>query len=184
MSGAVPAQALSGADASTGINVDARELRNALGRFATGVCVVTTRTAAGQAAGLTVNSFSSVSLDPPLVAWCLDKRAPSLPAFTEAGHFAIHVMAADQRELAMHFARPAPGHAPDKFAALGQAVEAGLGNVPVLAHSLARFECSTASTVDCGDHFMFIGRVERYVYADHAPLLFHAGRFLEHGACA
>ncbi len=154
---------------------DARELRNAFGRFATGVCIVTTRTASGLAAGLTVNSFSSVSLDPPLVAWCLGRQAPSLQAFLQADHFAVHVMAADQQALAMHFARPAA----DKFADVAQAIEPGLGGLPVLKDPLARFECHKASVVDGGDHLMFIGRVMRYAYVDRAPLLFHAGRFLD-----
>lgn len=156
-------------------SIDPRELRNALGRFATGVCVVTTRTAAGQAAGLTVNSFSSVSLDPPLVAWCLGRHAPSLKAFSMAEHFAIHVMAADQQALSMHFARPAE----DKFAAVQAEFEAGIGAVPVLKNALARFECRKASVVEGGDHLIFIGHVERFAYADRPPLLFHAGRFLD-----
>ncbi|NYT69159.1 flavin reductase family protein [Pusillimonas noertemannii] len=154
--------------------IDPRELRNALGRFATGVCVVTTRAASGRTAGLTVNSFSAVSLDPPLVAWCLGRKAPSIQVFSEAEHFAVHVMAHDQHELAMHFARPAD----DKFAAVSDAFEPGIDNVPVLRDALARFECRKASMIDGGDHVIFLGRVERFVYADRPPLLFHAGRFL------
>ncbi|WP_397475945.1 flavin reductase family protein [Pusillimonas sp.] len=155
--------------------IDSRELRNALGRFATGVCVVTTRAESGRTAGLTVNSFSAVSLDPPLVAWCLGRKAPSIRVFSEAGHFAVHVMAHDQHALAMHFARPAD----DKFAAVSDAFESGIDNVPVLRDALARFECRKASMIDGGDHVIFLGRVERFVYADRPPLLFHAGRFLE-----
>jgi flavin reductase (DIM6/NTAB) family NADH-FMN oxidoreductase RutF len=155
--------------------IDPRELRNALGKFATGVCLVTTRTATGRAAGLTVNSFSSVSLDPPLVAWCLGRKAPSMQAFSEAEHFAVHVMAAEQQGLAMHFARPAD----DKFAAVRDAFEPGLGEVPLLKEALAKFECRKASSIDGGDHVIFIGRVERFAYTDRPPLLFHAGRFLE-----
>lgn len=158
-----------------GVALDPRELRNALGRFATGVCVVTTRTAGGRSAGLTVNSFSSVSLDPPLVAWCLGRKAPSLETFEDAEHFAVHVMAHDQHALAMHFARPCT----DKFAAMPDAFEPGLGDVPVLRESLARFECRKASALDGGDHVIFVGRVERFACADRAPLLFHAGRFLD-----
>ena len=160
--------------------IDPRELRTALGRFATGVCVVTTRTEAGHAAGLTVNSFTSVSLDPPLVAWCLGRKAPSLRAFEQAEHFAVHVMAHHQHALAMHFARPSE----DKFAAFRDEFEPGLGEVPVIRDPLARFECRKASMVDGGDHVIFIGRVERFAYADNEPLLFHAGRFLERGASA
>jgi flavin reductase (DIM6/NTAB) family NADH-FMN oxidoreductase RutF len=137
--------------------------------------VVTTRTADGQEAGLTVNSFSSVSLDPPLVAWCLGRKAPSMRVFSEADYFAVHVMAEDQHSLAMHFARPAD----DKFAGIRDAFEAGIGEVPMLKETLARFECRKASTVDGGDHLIFIGRVERFAYVDRPPLLFHAGRFLD-----
>ena len=158
--------------------IDPRELRNALGRFATGVCVITTRTGSGQVAGLTVNSFSSVSLDPPLVAWCLGRKAPSLSTFTKSDYFAVHVLAADQHAIAMHFARPAE----DKFAALSNEFESGLAGIPVLKCTLARFECRKASIVDGGDHVIFIGRVEKYSYTDSPPLLFHAGRFLERGS--
>jgi len=155
--------------------IDARELRNALGRFATGVCVVTTGSSSGPAAGLTVNSFSSVSLEPPLVAWCLARKAPSARTFADADHFCVHVMAHDQRDTALHFARPAA----DKFAPLVDQVERGTGGVPMLKKTLARFECRKASVVDGGDHLIFLGRVLGFSYSDAAPLLFHAGRFLE-----
>lgn len=155
--------------------VDPRELRNALGRFATGVCIVTTRTPDGHTAGLTVNSFSSVSLDPPLIAWCLGRKAPSLRMFSQADYFAVHVMAADQQALTLHFARPAL----DKFATLESELEAGIGEIPLLKNPLARFECRKASVVDGGDHLIFIGRVQRFDYSDRPPLLFHAGRFLD-----
>ena len=158
--------------------IDPRELRNALGRFATGVCVITTRTGSGQVAGLTVNSFSSVSLDPPLVAWCLGRKAPSLGTFTKSEYFAVHVLAENQHAIAMNFARPAE----DKFAALVDEFEPGIAEIPVLKSALARFECRKASTVDGGDHVIFIGRVEKYAYTDSPPLLFHAGRFLERGS--
>jgi flavin reductase (DIM6/NTAB) family NADH-FMN oxidoreductase RutF len=159
---------------------DSRELRNALGRFATGVCIVTTRAGDGRQAALTINSFCSVSLDPPLVAWYLSDRAPSLPVFREADHFAVHVLAADQQELARHFATPAD----DKFAPLGERVQRGLGDVPVLVEALARFECSKAELTTYGDHVMVLGQVERFSYGSEAPLLFHAGRFFEHRPAA
>lgn len=155
--------------------VDPRELRNALGRFATGVCVVTTIGTDGRAAGLTVNSFSSVSLDPPLVAWCLGRKAPSIAAFSTSEYFAVHVLAADQQHIAMHFARPSE----NKFALLEGELLQGIGNVPVLANALARFECRKVNMTDCGDHVMFFGQVERFSYASSEPLLFHAGRFVE-----
>ncbi|WP_158935602.1 flavin reductase family protein [Burkholderia sp. S171] len=160
--------------------VDSRELRNALGRFATGVCVVTTGTADGRKAALTINSFCSVSLDPPLVAWYLNDRAPSLPIFRTSGYFAVHILAADQQELASHFARPSE----DKFAPYSHRVKAGLGDVPVLGDALACFECRTTAIETYGDHVMILGHVERFSYGSESPLLFHAGRFMEHGAAA
>ena len=160
------------------ISIDGRELRNAMGRFATGVCVVTTRTEDGRQAALTVNSFCSVSLDPPLVAWYLNDRSPSLPLFRESGYFAVHVLAADQQDLATHFAR----FAEDKFAPFSERVQTGLGGVPVLGDVLACFECRTSRIEPYGDHVMILGHVERFSYGSESPLLFHAGRFLEHSA--
>jgi flavin reductase (DIM6/NTAB) family NADH-FMN oxidoreductase RutF len=161
-------------------SIDSRELRNALGRFATGVCVVTTRTDDGRKAALTINSFCSVSLDPPLVAWYLKDKAPSLPVFRDSGYFAVHVLAADQQDLATHFARSAE----DKFEPFSERVQAGLGDVPVLGDMLACFECRTSSIETYGDHVMILGHVERFYYGSESPLLFHAGRFLEHSATA
>ncbi|WP_414439759.1 flavin reductase family protein [Burkholderia sp. 22PA0106] len=160
--------------------VDSRELRNALGRFATGVCLVTTRADDGRRAALTINSFCSVSLDPPLVAWYLSDRAPSLPVFRASGYFAVHVLNADQQHIASHFARPAD----DKFASFDDRLENGLGDVPVFDGTLARFECRTAAIETYGDHVMILGHVERFSYGSEPPLLFHAGRFIEHAANA
>ncbi|AUT71263.1 flavin reductase family protein [Paraburkholderia hospita] len=159
-------------------SIDSRELRSALGRFATGVCVVTTRTDDGRKAALTINSFCSVSLDPPLVAWYLNDRAPSLPVFRDSGYFAVHVLAAGQQDLATHFAKSAE----DKFAPYSERVQAGLGDVPVLGDVLACFECKTTSIEPYGDHVMILGQVERFYYGSESPLLFHAGRFLEQSA--
>jgi flavin reductase (DIM6/NTAB) family NADH-FMN oxidoreductase RutF len=160
--------------------MDSRELRNAMGRFATGVCVVTTRTDDGRKAALTVNSFCSVSLDPPLVAWYLNDRSPSLPAFRESGFFAVHILAAGQQEVATHFAKPSE----DKFAPFSERVQTGLGEVPVLGDVLACFECRTSGIEHYGDHVMILGQVERFYYGSESPLLFHAGRFLEHRVAA
>jgi flavin reductase (DIM6/NTAB) family NADH-FMN oxidoreductase RutF len=160
--------------------MDSRELRNAMGRFATGVCVVTTRTGDGRKAALTVNSFCSVSLDPPLVAWYLNDRSPSLPAFRESGFFAVHILAAGQQEVATHFAKPSE----DKFAPFSERVQTGLGDVPVLGDVLACFECRTSGIEHYGDHVMILGQVERFYYGSESPLLFHAGRFLEHRVAA
>jgi flavin reductase (DIM6/NTAB) family NADH-FMN oxidoreductase RutF len=158
--------------------VDQRHLRQALGRFATGVTVITTRTLAGKLEGLTANSFSAVSLDPPLVLWSLRQNAPSLASFRDAGYFAVNVLAADQCDLSRHFATPAS----NKFAEIAHT--AGLGSCPLLPNTLASFECSTEHTVIGGDHIIFIGRVHRATYRDGEPLIFSAGQYCTHSLLA
>lgn len=157
--------------------VDGRELRNALGRFATGVCIVTSRAQDGRTAALTINSFCSVSLEPPLVAWYLNEGSPSVPVFKESEYFAVHVLSAAERQLASHFAKPSD----DKFSVLGDRLRIGLGNAPVLSDALACFQCRTLRIEPYGDHFMILGEVERFSYGSELPLLFHAGRYMEHG---
>jgi flavin reductase (DIM6/NTAB) family NADH-FMN oxidoreductase RutF len=149
---------------------DPSDLRRAMGGFATGVTVVTARAPSGQRAGITVNSFCSVSLEPPLVLWCIARTAPSLPVFAAGSHFAIHVLAADQAALGVRFSRPAA----DKFA--GLECSEGLGGVPLLDGAAVRFECSREHCYESGDHLILIGRIERYCYSECTPLLFHGGR--------
>ncbi|MGQ4615847.1 flavin reductase [Nocardia sp. R7R-8] len=149
---------------------DARELRRALGQYATGVTVVTARGANGRKVGMTANSFTSVSIDPPLVLWCPGKNAPSLPAFSEATHFAISVLAADQEHLARQFSTPAP----DKFAEI-DLIE-GTGGTPILPEAVAQFECRTVQCIDAGDHVIFIGEVESFRSDGREPLIFHSGQ--------
>ena len=161
-----------------GIASDRRALRDALGRFATGITVVSTRTPSGKLEGLTANSFSSVSLDPPLVLWSLRRQAPSLAGFLGGGWFAINVLASHQADLSRHFATPAP----DKFAELPWLE--GLGGCPLLPGCLARFECRTETTVEAGDHIIFIGRVARATYRDGEPLLFTSGHYCVPAAIA
>ncbi|GGK35618.1 flavin reductase family protein [Salinarimonas ramus] len=151
--------------------VDPRELRTALGRFATGVTVITTRGPDGKREGLTANSFSALSLDPPLVLWSIKTSAASLPTFRAARAFAIHVLAHDQADLSHRFATPAQ----DKFA--GLAVRDGLDGLPMLEGTLATFECALAQDVEGGDHRILVGRVRRASYGEGAPLLFSAGRY-------
>ncbi len=156
------------------VTADPRELRRALGRFATGVTVVTTcdtTQAGGKVEGLTANSFSSVSLDPPLVLWSLSDRAASLPTFMRTSWFAVNVLGSHQHALSRHFATPVA----EKFAAIP--FTAGLGGCPVLADSLACFECSVFDRVPAGDHVIFLGRVERLTHRDGEPLLFSGGRY-------
>jgi flavin reductase (DIM6/NTAB) family NADH-FMN oxidoreductase RutF len=150
---------------------DPKHLRQALGRFATGVTVVTTRSPGGKLEGLTANSFSSVSLDPPLVLWSLQKKAPSLESFRSSGFFAVNVLGTHQHDHCHHFARPSL----DKFSDIPH--EIGLGGCPLLEESLASFECSTHDVIEGGDHLIFIGRVERVTYRDGEPLIFSGGSF-------
>jgi len=151
--------------------IDQRHLRHALSRFATGVTVVTTRTTHGKLEALTANSFSAVSLDPPLVLWSLQRNSQSLPSFLESGHFAVNVLAADQCDLSRRFAE----RAENKFFNLAYAD--GLGGCPLLSDTLASFQCVTENTVEGGDHIIFIGRVHKAAYRDGEPLIFSAGQY-------
>ncbi len=150
---------------------DARQIRNALGRFPTGVTVITTQAPDGKREGLTANSFSALSLDPPLILWSISRRSPSLPGFLASGYFAINVLSAGQADLSHRFAT----RSEDKFA--GLTIGTGVGDSPLLDGVLARFECSVENTVDGGDHVLFIGRVHRLAYGDGEPLIFNAGRY-------
>lgn len=146
-------------------------LRAALGRFATGVTIVTAPGIDGQPVGLTANSFSALSLEPPLVLWSLRSVSPNLAAFLAAPHFAVNVLAENQVELSRRFASPLP----DKFAE-GQ-WSAGLGGAPVLAGCPAVLECAQVSNQVAGDHVLFIGQVLRVSEAALTPLVFQSGHY-------
>ena len=151
--------------------VEAGELRAALGQFATGVAVVTTRGLNGRSVGLTINSFSSVSLEPPLVLWSLSQRSSSLADFSAARTVAIHVLSADQEMLARRFA----GSCADRFSGLARSI--GPNGVPLLEDSVARFICTPHDRHEAGDHVIFVVRVEHFKRLGGAPLIFHAARF-------
>lgn len=153
------------------MNIDPRQFRSALSTFATGVTIVTTQDANGMDVGITANSFNSVSLEPPLILWSLAKSSLNLPAFIAASHFAVHILASDQEMLSSRFARR--GEA--KFADLD--VARGIGNIPLLAHCAARFECETAFRYEGGDHVIFVGEVKQFDHSPRSPLLYHAGRY-------
>ena len=150
---------------------DARALRNALGRFATGVTIITTVDAQAAPVGLTANSFNSLSLDPPLVLWSLRRNSPNLPIFAAATFFAVNVLGEAQLDLSRRFASPVD----DKFAE-GQWA-AGAGGVPLLAGCAAVFECERVAQQDAGDHVLFIGRVLALSESAVPPLLFQAGHY-------
>jgi 3-hydroxy-9,10-secoandrosta-1,3,5(10)-triene-9,17-dione monooxygenase reductase component len=147
------------------------ELRLALGRFVTGVTIVTCRSAEGVPVGLTANSFNALSLDPPLVLWSLRRESPSIGAFAEATHFTVNVLAEDQIDLSRRFARPSAA----KFD-VGDWHD-GHGGAPMLAGCVAVFECRRRSHHEAGDHILFIGEVERIAGTAAAPLVYHAGHY-------
>ena len=157
--------------ASNSSPIDPRDFRTALGSFATGVTVITATLPNSRPVGLTCNSFASVSLNPPLVLWRLVAFSPSMGVFQNASHFTVNVLGASQRDLAMQFAKPAE----DKFA--GVTWERGLGDAPVLAGTVASFQCRTAARYYGGDHVIFLGAVESYAYNHAEPLLFAHGGF-------
>jgi len=146
-----------------------REFRDALGRFATGVCVITADSDIGPL-GITANSFASVSLDPPLVLWSPAKFSKRYNAFANAPHFAIHVVDADQADLCQRFAQ-------DGTAFDGTDWQLGAQNVPLLNGVLARFECTTVATHDGGDHRIVVAEVTQATWRDGAPLVFSQGTY-------
>jgi flavin reductase (DIM6/NTAB) family NADH-FMN oxidoreductase RutF len=154
------------------VSIDPREFRQALGCFATGITVVTTASREAGMVGITANSFKSVSLDPPLVLFSLDRRAYSLAAFHSAGHFAINVLSKGQRHLSVIFATPLI----DKWDNVHY--ELWDTGCPILTDTLANFECKTQHIYDGGDHLIFVGRVQKMRFAaDGEPLLFFRGGY-------
>ena len=150
---------------------DSTEFRKALGSFATGVTIITTRTTDGTPLGMTVSSFNSVSLEPPLVLWSLANSSLSLPAFRAADYWIVHVLGIDQESLSGRFAK----RGEDKFSGLEH--DSGVGGAPLLRGCSARFQCRTAFQYEGGDHVIFVGEVLAFDREDHAPLVFHGGRY-------
>jgi flavin reductase (DIM6/NTAB) family NADH-FMN oxidoreductase RutF/DNA-binding IclR family transcriptional regulator len=156
----------------TTASFDQRQLRDVLGTFVTGVTVVTTRATDGRAYGVTANSFSSVSLDPPLVLWSQSVSSSSHPAFRDSDHFAVNILADDQVHLSNHFAKSKD----DKFAGIPHSD--GLGGAPVLHGAAAHVECVKVASYPGGDHVVFLGRVERITQGGRRPLAFGQGRYM------
>lgn len=146
---------------------DARDLRRALGQYATGVTVVTTIDAAGTPFGMTANSFTSVSLHPPLVLWAAAKSSPSLVAFEAAPRFAVNVLASDQHHLSRRFSTSGT----DKF----DGVQLLPGDLPLLEGAVAQLVCRRTQRIDAGDHVLFLGEIESYAAPGGEPLVFHSG---------
>lgn len=153
--------------------VNRLDLRKALGNFGTGVTIVTTLARDGKPVGMTANSFSSVSLDPPIILWSLLKTSPSLAAFDYCGRFVINVLALDQISLSKRFAAPQP----DKFDGVNH--QAGLGGLPVIDDCASIFQCRTIQRLEVGDHILFLGEIEDYHHHDRATLLFCRGQYAQ-----
>lgn len=153
--------------------IDTRDFRNALGCFATGVTIITTLDDDNAPIGITANSFSSLSLDPPLVLFCLDRNANSFDAFHSNRHFAVNVLREDQQELSNRFARSSP----DKWS--GVEFEAWDSGSPIFEGCIANMECDVDQIIEGGDHVIIVGKVSRWEYeaADCRPLLYYKGRY-------
>ena len=155
------------------ISWDKRDLRTALGSFGTGVTVVTSGNFQSRLVGVTANSFSSVSLEPHIVLWSLVSSSPSLEVFDATGRFVINVLALEQMNLSKQFSKTLE----DKFA--GVEYTEGLGDLPVIQNCVATFECKTIQRTVVGDHVLFLGQVENYIYENRTPLLFCQGNYMQ-----
>lgn len=149
---------------------DSREFRNALGNFATGVTIVTAKGDNGELVGITASSFNSVSLEPPLILWSLDRNSTSLQTIELASHFCVHILSDEQSDECMAFAKSGA----DKFAELD--CGEGLGGAPLIDGCLARFECRNEVHHDGGDHVIIVGEVERFETREGNPLVFFRGK--------
>ncbi len=159
-----------------GDQIDRRmRLRQAFGSFATGVTVVTARAADGSPLGFTANSFTSVSLEPPLLLVCLAKSSSNIGHFSQAGRFAVNILAESQKDISNRFA----SRVADRFAGTSWR-DGPLGN-PLIDNALAWFECETDSLVDAGDHIILIGRIEVFDHSEGRPLAYLRGHYLDLG---
>ena len=153
-------------------SLDCREFRRTLGTFATGVTVITALGRDGKPLGMTISSFNSVSLDPPLILWCLSLSSPSLEAFRSASHYAVNVLSADQEALSNRFA----SRSGNRFAEVS--TRPGLAGVPLIEGCCAWFECTQHAHYAGGDHLIFVGYVEQFAQDETmAPLIFHGGNY-------
>lgn len=152
-------------------NFDARGFRDALGRYVTGVALVISRNANGAVAGMTINSFASVSLDPPLVLWSMRRDSASAGIFRTARHFTVSILGAEHAEIARRCARTDD----DKLGGL-DLVDAASG-IPRLADAAVWFDCAVWAVHPGGDHDVFIGRVRDFGARPGATLMFHDGHF-------
>ena len=152
--------------------IDPDEFRRALSNFATGVAIVTTLDDRGERVGITVSSFNSVSLDPPLVLWSVGLESMSYDVFLGAEYFAVHILTKEQRDLCDRFAQSG-NH---KFGGID--CRTGMHGIPILPEYSACFECSTEHIYPGGDHEIIVGRVHRFEERDAEPLVYYRSRFV------
>lgn len=150
---------------------DTAALRNALATFTTGITVVTTLDGNSNPVGLTANSFSSVSLAPPLVAWCIGQDSQQYETFCKTKNFVIHMLDATQTEVSQLFSGPEP----DKFGQVNW--HPGAGGVPILDTCISHFECQIEHRYPGGDHLILVGRVTEFCHRDSDPLVFFKGQY-------
>ncbi len=153
--------------------ISSEEFRTALGRFASGVTVVTTRDKDGRLHGLTVNAFTSVSLQPPLILVCVEKSTGSHHAFENGGAFVVNILRHDQETISNRFASILP----DKFAGIDYHL--GIDDLPVLKNALANLECRQENAFDAGDHTVYIGEIEKITVSEGDPLIYFQGNYRE-----
>ncbi|NDZ18062.1 nitrilotriacetate monooxygenase [Variovorax sp. WS11] len=152
---------------------DSKQFRGALSAFATGITVVTSRSSEGQDFGLTATSFNSVSLDPPMILWSLDRKSSNAEAFAKTGAFAVHVLASDQEHVCKQFSTKGI----DRFAGLG--CGRGYAEVPVIPGCAAVFECRIAHRYEGGDHVIMVGEVHSFTSGQKDPLVFYRGKICD-----
>ena len=151
--------------------ISREEFRAALGRFASGVTVVTTKDETGKLFGITVSAFCSVSLEPPLILVCIEKNAGSHHAFLQSKAFVVNVLREDQDRLSNHFA----SHLEDKFS--GVDYSSGIEDLPVLTDALVNLECRLHNFHEGGDHTIFVGEIETATIRDENPLVYWHGNY-------
>lgn len=158
-------------DMNEKVKIDPRDLRNCYGKFATGITVITALVNDGTKIGITVNSFSSLSIDPPMILWSLDNRSHNLEQLKNATHFAVNVLASDQIDLSNNFASKEE----DKFADVKTVT--GKCGLPLLTETVAHLECKNVHQYPGGDHTIFVGEVEHFEISDKKPLLYANGQY-------
>ena len=152
-------------------NTTPKDLRNAFGNFATGITVITSIDTKGKPQGITINSFSTVSLDPPLISWCIGREATLFNLFQQAEHFAVNILSIDQKPISELFASSSL----DKFSK--HSWSSGIKSLPLLNNCACQFLCSTEHRYPGGDHMILVGRVIQTKNNGSSPLIYHGGKY-------